>query len=407
MIGRQHAARQIPISRPVHRNGRRAAASLARFADEVATLHLINAIVVGVPIVAVLGAAVPVCECRAPAHERASRKQESRNRNGANPLAAMRTPRLTPGLTILSVLHHLAFLTRHAKPHGPYRPSAAFIPRQTCCWRWLGCEALWRFAIKRRACPDIGASLVPASAVDGVLVMVMARMIGRVWRIRSRCKPMQRVKPARQIPITGPIHRDRGRAAAGLPRIRRRGRRAAPGRCRCGRHSNRFDARCRRRRRRKSPRRGLSSPSEASAQEQRGNHGRAPQAARFRSRLLRSPHGMLLNFAHAHIWGRKKPIANHIIRRNRYDSSMPGSDFRARQGEYTPMTSHPSWPLFRGDGRVRHHAARHGPETRRVHRHGRRRRRTPRACSRCGRRAAPGKCRRDPHCNHGCARRRR
>src|ERR1700752_4848107 len=118
MVALQHAARQIPISRPVHRNGRGAPACFARFADEVTALHLIDSVVIGVPIVAVLGAAVEDRESRARAYEGAGGKQKSRRDKSAKPPRGCAKAAPHPCMTILDVLQHLVFLT---PTHSPTR----------------------------------------------------------------------------------------------------------------------------------------------------------------------------------------------------------------------------------------------------------------------------------------------
>lgn len=54
---REHPAREIPIAGTIHRNRGRAATSLARLADQVATLHLIDVVVIRVPVILMLAVA--------------------------------------------------------------------------------------------------------------------------------------------------------------------------------------------------------------------------------------------------------------------------------------------------------------------------------------------------------------
>src|SRR5690242_8410866 len=165
---------------------------------------------------------------------------------------------------------------------------------------------------------------------------VMARHIGRVRRVRCRKIAMLREHSARKIPIARAVHRNCGRAAAGLAGLAdqiatlhliniivirvpiilmlaaatiENGIGRARGRERCD------------------------------AQEKRGNDGGAPQATRFRSRLLRSPHDMLLISAHA-ISGEASSQMQINLSGAPALFLAPDPDSEPGAGEYSPMT----WP---------------------------------------------------------------
>jgi hypothetical protein len=85
--------------------------------------------------------------------------------------------------------------------------------------RWLECELPWRSTAKRSLPRFQGKPVSLVSVIEGVLVVVMARMIGRIRRIRPRRKAMEREHSAWQIPIAGTVHRDRRRSTASLARL--------------------------------------------------------------------------------------------------------------------------------------------------------------------------------------------
>src|SRR5580704_8022013 len=247
---------------------------------------------------------------------------------------------------LFDVLSHLDFLTRHASPHAnPTVPRSLLFRARDMLMEMAGMRRASSLRRNRRKRPRENLPRNSGQVLASLRVSTWRGACGGADDRRRRAPPGQedsgagyRGRPGgTNIPAGSSGSRPRRRR----PRAnRRRDRRVVPDKYRCDPRSNHNCARCRRRRRRRWPRRGLKPqarrrPGTERKAWQHRTGGAAWKSPRIEAREIATWHAP--QFRSLDIWGREFPNANHILRRaslprGRTRFSEPGKD------EYKPVT---------------------------------------------------------------------